>query len=86
MKRCWGSAPLSLWLCRQERDSLAEELDSTSTSARAMLLEQGEQLAQASKHVTMLHHHMHCFTSTLELALSAQVHTTHTTHTHTHNY
>ncbi|XP_031416149.1 sperm-associated antigen 5 isoform X3 [Clupea harengus] len=63
---------LALSQLRQERDSLAEELDSTSTSARAMLLEQGEQLAQASKHVTMLHHHMHCFTSTLELALSAQ--------------
>ncbi|XP_076150887.1 sperm-associated antigen 5 isoform X2 [Alosa pseudoharengus] len=62
---------LALSQLRQERDALQEELSSSTTRAQAMLLEQGEQLTQATNHVTMLQHQVLCFNSTLELALSA---------------
>ncbi|XP_018591537.2 sperm-associated antigen 5 [Scleropages formosus] len=54
---------------RQERECLLEELDSTRSKARAMLLDMGEQLSQASVDVAVLHHRVHGLTSALQSAL-----------------
>uniref|UniRef100_A0A8C9WAY4 Si:dkey-25o16.4 n=1 Tax=Scleropages formosus TaxID=113540 RepID=A0A8C9WAY4_SCLFO len=58
---------------RQERECLLEELDSTRSKARAMLLDMGEQLSQASVDVAVLHHRVHGLTSALQSALHPEV-------------
>ncbi|XP_036430695.1 sperm-associated antigen 5 isoform X2 [Colossoma macropomum] len=55
-----------------ERNSLQEELDSTRDKARVMLLEQGEQLAQATLDVSLLQHRMRCLTSSTHSAATAK--------------
>ncbi|XP_062408806.1 sperm-associated antigen 5 [Sardina pilchardus] len=61
---------LALSQLRQERDAVQEELCSSTRRARALLQDQGEQLRQATSHVTMLQHQVLCFNSTLEIALA----------------
>ncbi|XP_051993232.1 sperm-associated antigen 5 [Xyrauchen texanus] len=63
---------LALEQQRLEKDSLQEELESTQEKARSMLLEQGEQLAQASNNVMLLHHRVCCLTSVLKESLTTK--------------
>ncbi|XP_051560939.1 sperm-associated antigen 5 [Myxocyprinus asiaticus] len=63
---------LALEQQRLEKDSLQEELESTQEKARSMLLEQGEQLAQASNNVMLLHHRVCCLTSILKESLTTK--------------
>jgi len=58
---------------RLEKESLQEELDSTRDKARSMLLEQGEQMAQASSEVMLLNHRVCCLTSILKESLTSKV-------------
>ncbi len=58
---------------RLEKESLQEELDSTRDKARTMLLEQGEQMAQASNDVMLLNHRVCCLTSILKESLTSKV-------------
>ncbi|XP_076830697.1 sperm-associated antigen 5 [Brachyhypopomus gauderio] len=55
---------LALEQLRLERASLQEEVDGTRAKARSMLLEQGEQLAQAMLDVSLLHNRVRSLTST----------------------
>uniref|UniRef100_A0AAR2INL0 Sperm-associated antigen 5 n=1 Tax=Pygocentrus nattereri TaxID=42514 RepID=A0AAR2INL0_PYGNA len=64
---------LTLQQLRVERSSLQEELDSTRDKARVMLLEQGEQLAQATLDVSLLQHRVRCLTSSTHAAATAKV-------------
>ncbi|XP_039550451.1 sperm-associated antigen 5 isoform X2 [Pimephales promelas] len=63
---------LSLEQLRLEKESLQEELDSTRDKARSMLLEQGEQMAQASSEVMLLNHRVCCLTSILKESLTSK--------------
>ncbi|XP_017574107.1 sperm-associated antigen 5 isoform X2 [Pygocentrus nattereri] len=63
---------LTLQQLRVERSSLQEELDSTRDKARVMLLEQGEQLAQATLDVSLLQHRVRCLTSSTHAAATAK--------------
>lgn len=58
---------------RLEKESLQEELDSTRDKARSMLLEQGEQMAQASNDVMLLNHRVCGLTSILKESLTSKV-------------
>lgn len=58
---------------RLEKESLQEELDSTRDKARSMLLEQGEQMAQASNDVMLLNHRVCCLMSILKESLTSKV-------------
>ncbi|KAL0204588.1 hypothetical protein M9458_002606, partial [Cirrhinus mrigala] len=55
-----------------EKESLQEELDSTRDKARSMLLEQGEQMAQASNDVMLLNHRVCFLMSILKESLTAK--------------
>ncbi|KAJ8388275.1 hypothetical protein AAFF_G00135360 [Aldrovandia affinis] len=55
-----------------QRDSLQEELFSTQTKARSMLLDMGEQLALASTEIILLHHKVHTLTSAIKTTLTTQ--------------
>ncbi|XP_016357360.1 sperm-associated antigen 5-like [Sinocyclocheilus anshuiensis] len=57
---------------RLEKDSLQEELDSTRDKARSMLLEQGEQMAQASNDLMLLNHRVCCLTGILKESLASK--------------
>ncbi|KAI4903759.1 hypothetical protein NFI96_023336, partial [Prochilodus magdalenae] len=63
---------LALQQLRVERDSLQEELRSTRDKARVMLLEQGEQLAQATLDVSLLQHRVRCLTSNTHSAVTSK--------------
>ncbi|KAK7161781.1 hypothetical protein R3I94_004454 [Phoxinus phoxinus] len=63
---------LALEQLRLEKESLQEELDSTRDKARSMLLEQGEQMAQASNDVILLNHRVCCLTSILKESLTSK--------------
>ncbi|XP_067297711.1 sperm-associated antigen 5 [Pseudorasbora parva] len=63
---------LALEQLRLEKESLQEELDSTQDKARSMLLEQGEQMAQASKDVMLLNHRVCCLTKILKESLTSK--------------
>ncbi|KAK9980978.1 hypothetical protein ABG768_000552 [Culter alburnus] len=63
---------LALEHLRLEKESLQEELDSTRDKARSMLLEQGEQMAQASNDVMLLNHRVSCLTSILKESLTSK--------------
>ncbi|CAM4492681.1 unnamed protein product [Leuciscus chuanchicus] len=63
---------LALEQLRLEKESLQEELDSTRDKARSMLLEQGEQMAQASNDVMLLNHRVCCLTSILKEYLTSK--------------
>ncbi|ROL42737.1 Sperm-associated antigen 5 [Anabarilius grahami] len=63
---------LALEQLRLEKESLQEELDSTRDKARSMLLEQGEQMAQASNDVMLLNHRVSGLTSILKESLTSK--------------
>uniref|UniRef100_A0A671S8D8 Sperm-associated antigen 5-like n=1 Tax=Sinocyclocheilus anshuiensis TaxID=1608454 RepID=A0A671S8D8_9TELE len=63
---------LALEQLRLEKESLQEELDSTRDKARSMLLEQGEQMAQASNDVMLLNHRVCSLTSILKESLTSK--------------
>lgn len=63
---------LALEQLRLEKESLQEELDSTRDKARSMLLEQGEQMAQASNDVMLLNHRVCCLTTILKESLTSK--------------
>uniref|UniRef100_A0A8C1UMA9 Si:dkey-25o16.4 n=1 Tax=Cyprinus carpio TaxID=7962 RepID=A0A8C1UMA9_CYPCA len=63
---------LALEQLRLEKASLQEELDSTRDKARSMLLEQGEQMAQASNDVMLLNDRVCCLTSILKESLTSK--------------
>ncbi|XP_026060198.1 sperm-associated antigen 5 [Carassius auratus] len=63
---------LALEQLRLEKESLQEELDSTRDKARSMLLEQGEQMAQASNDVMLLNNRVCCLTSILKESLTSK--------------
>uniref|UniRef100_A0A672LCN7 Sperm-associated antigen 5-like n=1 Tax=Sinocyclocheilus grahami TaxID=75366 RepID=A0A672LCN7_SINGR len=63
---------LALEHLRLEKDSLQEELDSTRDKARSMLLEQGEQMAQASNDLMLLNHRVCCLTGILKESLASK--------------
>ncbi|KAK1791477.1 hypothetical protein P4O66_013165, partial [Electrophorus voltai] len=56
---------------RLEQASLQEELDSTRAKARSMLLDQGDQLAQAVLDVCLLHQQLRSLTNTTHSAAAA---------------
>lgn len=60
---------LDLAQLRLDHDTLQAEL----TRAEARHQRQEEQMSQASNQVTLLHHHIHCFNSTLKHALAAKM-------------
>ncbi|XP_050976132.1 sperm-associated antigen 5 [Labeo rohita] len=63
---------LALEQLRLEKESLQEELDSTRDKARSMLLEQGEQMAQASNDVMLLNHRVCFLMSILKESLTSK--------------
>ncbi|KTF79529.1 hypothetical protein cypCar_00030103 [Cyprinus carpio] len=63
---------LALEQLRLEKDSVQEELDSTRDKARSMLLEQGEQMAQASNDLVLLNHRVCCLTGILKESLASE--------------
>ncbi|KAL7889628.1 hypothetical protein AOLI_G00018860 [Acnodon oligacanthus] len=63
---------LTLQQLRVERNSLQEELDSTRDKAHVLLLEQGEQLAQATLDVSLLQHRVRCLTSSTHSAATSK--------------
>ncbi|XP_073698948.1 sperm-associated antigen 5 [Garra rufa] len=63
---------LALEQLRLEKESLQEELDSTRDKARSMLLEQGEQMAQASNDVMLLNHRVCGLMSILKESLTSK--------------
>ncbi|KAL1282383.1 hypothetical protein QQF64_001186, partial [Cirrhinus molitorella] len=63
---------LALEQLRLEKESLQEELDSTRDKARSMLLEQGEQMAQASNDVMLLNHRVCSLMSILKESLTSK--------------
>ncbi|XP_066535214.1 sperm-associated antigen 5 isoform X2 [Hoplias malabaricus] len=56
---------------RTERHSLQEELDCTRDKARVLLLEQGEQMAQATLDISLLQHTVRCLTNSTHTTAAA---------------